>query len=187
MDPNAIPAQVKKKFQDSTYYYLEDIKKLRTGRAHPSMLDGIMVEAYGVKMPLIQVGSVTVPEAQMIQVAPFDPSNVQAVAAAIRDNQSLGLNPSDDGHVVRVSIPPLTTERRQEIVKQLNEKTEEAMISLRNSRHEAQKEIDSAKKDKKIGEDDAKRLQKRVDELMNEARDKIEAEQKAKQEEIMTV
>jgi ribosome recycling factor len=187
MDPNAVPAQAKKKFQDSVDYYTDDIKKLRTGRAHPSMLDGVMVEAYGVKMPLIQVGSVTVPEAQLIQIAPFDPSNVQAVATAIRDNQSLGLNPSDDGHVVRVLIPPLTTERRQQIVKQLNEKTEDAMISLRNSRHEALKEVDSAKKDKKIGEDDAKRLQKKVDEFMNEARDKIETEQKAKQEEIMTV
>ena len=86
------------------------------------MLDGVMVEAYGSKMPLNQVANVTAPEAQMLLVTPFDPSNITAISSAIRDNQSLGFNPSDDGRVVRVPVPALTEERRHQLVKQVSEK-----------------------------------------------------------------
>jgi ribosome recycling factor len=187
MNPNQIVTQAQSKFQNAVSHFQEELKKLRTGRAHPSMLDGLMVHAYGTSMPLLQVGTVTAPEAQMIQIAPFDPSNVQAIAAAIRDNQSLGLNPTDDGRIVRIPIPPLTTERRQQIVKQLGEKVEEAMIAMRNVRHDAFKEVDQAKKDKIVGEDDAKRLEKHIDESMNKSRSDVEALAKSKEQEIMTV
>ena len=83
-------------------HFQDELKKVRTGRAHAGMLDGVMVEAYGTRMPLNQVANVTAPEAQMLLVTPFDPSNITAISAAIRDNQSLGFNPSDDGRVVRV-------------------------------------------------------------------------------------
>jgi ribosome recycling factor len=129
-------------------HFEDEIKKLRTGRANPGMLDGIMVEAYGARMPLIQVATITVPEPQQLQINPFDPSNLQAVVAAIRDNQSLGLNPSDDGRVVRLTIPPLTTERRQEIVKQLNARVEDARVVLRNIRHDALKDAKNKKEAK---------------------------------------
>src|SRR5690606_20151231 len=109
----------------------------RTGRAHPSMLDGLMVEAYDTQMPLIQVGTVTAPEGQLLQITPFDPSNLQAIATAIRNNPSLGMNPSDDGRVVRVPIPPLNEERRREYVKVVSGKVEDAMIAMRNIRHDA--------------------------------------------------
>lgn len=89
-------------------HFEEEIKKVRTGRSHPGMLEGVHVEVYGQKMPLNQVANVTAPEAQMLQVTPFDPSNVQAIAAAIRADQSLGFNPSDDGRIVRVPVPALT-------------------------------------------------------------------------------
>src|SRR5687768_17549033 len=105
MNPDQIVNQAKAKFQQAVLHLQEELKKVRTGRAHPSMLDGVMVEAYGVQMPLIQVGTVTAPEAQLIQITPFDPNNIQAIASAIRDNPSLGLNPSDDGRVVRIPIP----------------------------------------------------------------------------------
>ena len=112
-------------------HFQDELKKVRTGRAHAGMLDGVMVEAYGARMPLNQVANVTAPEAQMLLVTPFDPSNITAISAAIRDNQSLGFNPSDDGRVVRVSVPALTEERRKQLVKQVSEKVEEARIAMR--------------------------------------------------------
>lgn len=187
MDSNQIVSQAKQKFQQAAAHFQEDLKTVRTGRAHPSMLDGIMVEAYGTGMPLIQVGNVTVPEPQQLQITPFDPNNLQAIASAIRDNAALGLNPMDDGRVVRVPIPPLTEERRREYVKLLGSKTEDCMVSLRNVRHDALKDIEGAKKNKSIGEDEAKRLQKQVDDAMAEAKSDAESAAKTKEQEVMTV
>jgi ribosome recycling factor len=179
--------QFEEKMKQAVAFFGEDVKKVRTGRAHPSMLDGIMVTAYGAPMPLIQVANVTAPEAQLLQITPFDPTNLQAIASAIRDNPTLGLNPSDDGRVVRVPIPALNEERRREYVKVLNGKVEDTMVRLRGVRHDAMDAISGAKKDKTIGEDDAKRLEKQVDESMNKARTEVEAAAKAKEAEIMTV
>jgi len=179
--------QVEEKMKQAAAYFNEDIKKVRTGRAHASMLDGVTVVAYGAPMPLIQVANITAPEAQLLQVTPFDPNNIQAIASAIRDNPTLGLNPSDDGRVVRVPIPALTEERRREYVKVLGGKVEDAMVRLRGIRHDAMDEISKAKKDKAVGEDDAKRLEKNVDDLMTKTRTEIEAAAKAKEAEIMTV
>jgi ribosome recycling factor len=151
------------------------------------MLDGIMVEAYGSPMPLNQVANVTAPEAQLLQITPFDPSNLQAINNAIRDNQSLGLNPTDDGRIVRVPIPALTEERRREISKQVGAKLEDTMIVMRGIRHEALDAIEKAKKDKEIGEDEAKRLSGQIEEAMNSAKADSEASAKVKEQEIMTV
>src|SRR3989344_7204941 len=148
MTPNQIIDQAKSKFQQAASHFQDELKKIRTGRAHPGMLDGVMVEAYGTPMPLIQVATISVPESQQLQITPFDPTNLQAIARAIRDNQSLGLNPMDDGKVVRIQIPPLNEERRQEYVKVLNGKVEDTMISLRSTRHEALKDAEEAKKSK---------------------------------------
>ncbi len=128
------------RMQGVTEHFQAELAKVRTGRAHPGMLDGIKVEAYGAEMPLNQVANVTAPEAQLLQITPFDPSNIQQIAAAIRNDQSLGLNPSDDGRVVRVPVPPLTEERRRQLVKQAAEKLEEARIALRNVRQDGLKE-----------------------------------------------
>ena len=179
--------QYEDKMKQALDFFNEDIKKVRTGRAHPSMLDGVMVIAYGSPMPLNQVSNVTAPEAQLLQITPFDPGNIQAIASAIRDNPSLGLNPSDDGRVVRVPIPALTEERRKEYVKLLGSKVEDAMVRLRGVRHDAMDVISKAKKDKEIGEDDAKRLEKQIDDAMSKIRVDIEAAGKAKEAEIMTV
>lgn len=175
------------KFQAAITHFEDDLKKVRTGRAHPSMLDSVVVTAYGTDMPLIQVGSVTAPEGQLLQVTPFDPSNIQAISASIRDNASLGLNPSDDGRVVRIPIPPLNEERRREYVKVVHNKLEDCMIALRNIRREAMDAIDSAKKAKEIGEDEAKRLQKQTDDNMAQYKGKADNAAKAKEAEIMTV
>jgi len=187
MNPNQIIDQAKSKFQQAHEHFGEELKKIRTGRAHPGMLDGVTVEAYGTPMPLIQVGSVTAPEAQLLQITPFDPSNLQAISAAIRDNQSLGLNPMDDGKVVRIQIPPLNEERRREYVKVLNGKVEETMISLRNARHEALKEAEDAKKDRQITEDDFTSIKKQLDDLMAKEKTNIDSLAKGKEQEILTV
>lgn len=187
MNPNTIVEEAKKKLTAAAEHFRSELNKVRTGRAHPSMLDGIKVTAYGTEMPLNQVGNVIAPEAQMLQITPFDPNNIQAIASAIRDNPSLGLNPSDDGRVVRVPIPALTEERRREYVKVVGAKTEDAMVAMRNIRRDAMETIDAAKKDKQIGEDDAKRLEKQVDEAMAKAKADAETAAKSKESEIMTV
>lgn len=168
-------------------HFQDELNKIRTGRAHPGMLDGIMVEAYGTKMPLIQAGSITVPEPQLLQITPFDPGNLQAISSAIRDNPSLGLNPADDGRVVRIPVPPLTEERRREYLKVLGTKAEDCMIAMRNIRHKALKEAEQAKKDKTIGDDDYKRLEKQVDDLLTASKAQVESLVGAKEKEILTV
>lgn len=187
MSPSQIVDQAKAKFDESIKHFEEELKKLRTGRASAGMLDGVMVEAYGSSTPLNQVANVTVPEAQLLQITPFDPGNLQAIANAIRDNQSLGLNPSDDGRVVRVPIPALNEERRREISKQVGAKLEDCMVRMRGVRHDALDQFDQAKKDKDISEDDAKRYGAQVEEAMNKAKSEAEIAAKAKEQEIMTV
>lgn len=187
MNPNTLVEEVKTKLGGAVNHFTEELKKLRTGRAHPSQLDGIMVVAYGTPMPLNQVSNVTAPEAQLLQITPFDPSNIQAIAEAIRNDQSLGLNPSDDGRVVRVPIPPLTTERRQGIVKQLGEKVEEAHITCRNVRHDALDTAKKAKNEKQISEDEFGLIEKQIDALMAKTKAEIEVAAKTKEQEIMTV
>lgn len=187
MDSNTIFTQFGKKLDEALNHFRDELVKLRTGRAHPDMLDSIKVVAYGTEMPLKQVGSIATPEAQLLQITPFDPSNLQAIAQAIREDQSLGLNPVDDGKVIRIQIPPLTEERRVEFTKILGTKVEDTMVSMRNARHEALKEAESAKKDKYLGEDDVNRLQKQIDEAMAKQKAEIDNLAKAKEQEIMTV
>lgn len=187
MDSNQVVSDAKNKFSQAVERFKEGLKTLRTGRANAAMLDGVMVEAYGTSMSLKQVAGIAVPEATLIQITPFDPNNLQAIADAIRNNQSLGLNPTDDGRVVRVPIPPLNEERRRELAKQVSNKHEECMIQLRNVRHEAMDVINRAKKDKAIGEDEAVRLHKQVDEAMHKAQAEAETAAKAKEADILSL
>ena len=179
--------QYEQKMQQALDFFEEELKKVRTGRAHPDMLDSVMVKAYGADVPLKQVANISVPEPQLLQVSPFDPSQVQAIAAGIRDASSLGFNPSDDGHVVRVPVPPLTEERRREMVKQLGDKVEDCRISLRTVRQDALKEAKRMKDAKELSEDDVKRIEKGLDDSMKDYQAKIEEIFKAKEQEVMTV
>lgn len=163
--------------------FQDEMKKVRTGRAHPDMLTSVKVEAYGQFMPLNQVANVTTSGGTMLQVTPFDPSTIQAIATAIRNDPSLGFNPADDGHVVRVPVPPLTEERRKEIVKNASSKVEEAKIAIRNVREDARKELKSAG----LPEDVTKKAEKSIDELTKNFTDKIDAAFKAKTAEIMAI
>lgn len=175
------------KMQGALAHFEEELKKVRTGRAHAGMLDGVQVEAYGTMMPLNQAANITAPEAQMILVTPFDPSNITAITAAIRDNQSLGFNPSDDGRVVRVPVPQLTEERRKQMVKLASEKVEDTRIALRTIRQDALKDAKQMKENKELGEDDYKRVEQEVDKLMADMQEKIDSAFKAKEQDILTV
>ena len=174
----------KKKMSAVIERFKEEMKKVRTGRAHPDMLSGIKVEAYGQFMPLNQVANVTAADATLLVITPFDPSTIQAISSAIRADQSLGLNPADDGRVVRVPIPALTEERRKEIVKNASAKVEQAKVALRNIREDARKAIKAATD---LGEDAKKRAEKEIDDLTKEFSDKVDAEFKAKSDEIMKI
>ena len=174
----------RKKMEGVIERFKEEMKKVRTGRAHPDMISGVKVEVYGQYMPLNQVANVTAADATLLVITPFDPSNIQAITSAIRADQTLGLNPADDGRVVRVPIPALTEERRKEIVKNASEKVENAKVAIRNAREDARKTIKIASE---MSEDMKKRAEKEIDELTKEFNDKIDAEFKTKSEEIMKI
>lgn len=168
-------------------HFEDELKKVRTGRAHPGMLDGIFVEVYGTKVPLNQAANITAPEPQLLQITAFDPGNIVAITSAIRDDHSLGFNPSDDGRIVRVPVPPLTEERRKQMVKQASEKVEEARIALRSVRQDALKDAKRMKETKVLSEDDVKRIEKEVDALMATYNQKIEAAFSVKEKDILTI
>jgi ribosome recycling factor len=181
-----------KHYQDKMDHALErfedDLKKVRTGRAHPDMLSGVAVEVYGQRMPLNQVANISAPEAQQLLITPFDPSNIGAITQSIRDDQAMGLNPSDDGRVVRVPIPALTEERRRELVKQLGEKVENAKISLRQIRQDAFKDLKRKKDAKELSENDVTRVEKDFDHnLMQDYQAKIDSMFKAKEQEVLKI
>ncbi len=175
------------KFELVIAHFEDEIKKIRTGRAHPSQLDGIRVEVYGAQVPLNQAANITAPEAQMLQVTPFDPGNIQKISAAIRADQSLGFNPSDDGRVIRVPVPSLTEERRKLLVKQVSEKVEEARIAIRNLRQDALKEAKRKKEAKELSEDDVKRIEKGIDDDIASYNLKIDEIFRLKEKEILTI
>jgi ribosome recycling factor len=179
--------QYETKMAGALAHFEDDLKKVRTGRAHPDMLDGIFVEAYGSRMPLNQVANITVPEPQLLQINPFDPSTIQAITKAIRDDQARGFNPSDDGRIIRVPVPSLTEERRREMVKQLGDKVEQCRINMRQIRQDAFKDAKRQKDAKELSENDVARVEKDIDKLMSDYQAKIDQIFKVKEQEVMTV
>lgn len=163
--------------------FKEEMKKVRTGRAHPDMLAGVKAEVYGQYTPLNQIANITVSGASMLLITPYDMSNIEKISSAIRADQALGLNPSDDGRVIRVPIPPLTEDRRREIVKTASAKVEEAKISLRQARDDARKEI----KGLELPDDAKKRAEKVVDDLIKQYNSEIDKLFSDKEAEIMKI
>lgn len=163
--------------------FKDEMKKVRTGRAHPDMLSGVKVEAYGQYAPLNQIANLSVSGASLIVITPYDVSNIANISSAIRADQSLGLNPADDGRVVRVPIPPLTEERRKEIVKTVSAKVEDAKIALRKLRDDARKEIKAAE----LNEDAKRRAEKSVDDLIKDFGASVDQLFAEKQNEIMKI
>lgn len=179
--------EAKAQLDKSVEHFEQELNKIRSGRASPSILDGVMVSVYGQDMPLKHVSNVNALDAQTLVITPFDPNNLDAISSAIRDDQSLGLNPADDGRVVRVPIPPMNEERRREVVKQVGEKVEEAKISFRNARHELLNHAKQQEKSSEITKDDFIDLEKNIGIALDEYTKKIEKTAEAKEQEIMTV
>lgn len=180
-------AAVQQQMDQAIEHFNEELKKVRTGRASSQMLENLNVEVYGAPTPLSHAAQIIALDSQTLQIQPFDPGNLAAISKAIRDDQQLGLNLSDDGKVVRVSIPPMTEERRLEVVKSMGVVVEETRIRLRQVRHDA---LDSAKKQEKAGDitqDDLKGYQNQLDEMINDYNSRVEAAAKEKEAEIMKV
>ena len=163
-----------------------ELGKIRTGRASLAVLDGIRVDYYGTKTPLAQVASLSVPEARLIAVQPWESNLIPAIEKAILES-NIGLNPSSDGKVIRLPIPKLTEERRKDIVKQVKSTGEEARVALRHIRREANDLLKKMKADAQISEDDMKRTQDTVQKITDEYVSKVDVMVVKKEEDIMTV
>lgn len=163
-----------------------DFGSLRAGRAHISLLDGIMVEAYGSMTPLAQVGTVSVPDARTLSVSVWDRSLAKLVEKAIMESD-LGLNPSSDGQLIRIPIPPLSEERRKELSKVAGKYAEAAKVAVRNIRRDALDEVKKLKKDNQISEDDEKRFETEIQKLTDDATKKVDELLSQKEKDIMQV
>lgn len=163
-----------------------EMGKIRTGRASPALVENVMADYYGSKTPLKQLATISVPEARLITINPWDKSSLAGIEAAIRASD-LGLNPASDGQIIRLSIPPLTEERRKELVKVLNQKAEEARIAIRNVREDAWREIQEMEKNGVISEDEKFRGKDKLQKLIDAYNKKVEELREGKEKEILTV
>jgi ribosome recycling factor len=179
-------AAAKTRMEKAVDDFRKDLATLRTGRANASLLDSIRVDYHGTPMPVNQLGTVTIPDATMIVVSPWDPSAVPLIDKAIR-TADLGLNPTNDGKVVRVPIPTLTEDRRKDIVKQLHKVLENHRTAVRNIRRDLKEAIEKLEKDKKISEDEKKRALDELEKLSQAETKKIEDLSAAKEKEIMSI
>lgn len=176
----------KKRMEDALEAVRREFATVRTGKATPALLDTVRVEAYGSKMPLNQVATVSTPEPTLLVVQPFDKSLVGEIERGIQ-SADLGLNPANDGTVIRVPVPPLNEERRKEYVKVLHKMAEEGRISIRHARRTVRDDIQSLVKEHEIGEDEGRRREEALEKLTHEYTDKIDDLLKRKEEEIMAI
>jgi ribosome recycling factor len=163
-----------------------EMTSIRTGRANASMLDNVRVDFYGTPTPLNQVGNISAPEAGLLTIAPWDSSVIGAIEKAIR-NAELGLNPANDGKLIRIPIPPLNAERRKELAKKLSGMAEDHRVALRNIRRDANDQIKKLVKDKAISEDDEKRGLDEVQKMTDGFIKKLDEAAKAKEKDILNV
>lgn len=164
----------------------EDFSTVRTGRARPSLVENIMVDYYGTQTPINQMAKIVTPEIRMILIEPWDKSTLPDIERAII-KENLGLNPNNDGNVIRINIPQLTEERRKELVKVVRDKAEKGKISIRSIRHDANDEMKKFYNDSLIPEDDYHRALDSIQELTNDYIEKIDILLKEKEDEIMEV
>ena len=175
-----------KKMGAAVDFAREEFAGIRTGRANPAMFNKITADYYGAPTPLQQLATFQVPEARTILITPFDRSAVNAIEKAVRDSD-LGVNPSNDGNMIRCILPALTEERRKEYVKMAKHKAEEGRVSVRNVRRHANDAIKRLEKDKEIGEDEASRAEKQLDAVTKKYVDQIDDLLKAKEAELSEI
>jgi ribosome recycling factor len=179
-------SQAKTRMEKAVEDFRKDLASVRTGRANVALLDHIRVDYHGTPMPINQLGNLTIPDPMMIVISPWDPGAVPLVDKAIRTSD-LGLNPANDGKVIRVPIPPLTEERRKELVKHIHKVLENHRTAVRNIRRDIKEAIEKLEKEKKISEDDKKRSLEELEKLTHSETKKIEDLSAAKEKEVMEI
>lgn len=176
-----IYSEIEKKMDGVVNFFKKEIGTLRAGRASISLLEGITVEYYGSKMPISQIATITIPQPQLIVIQPWDKNMLREITKAIQTS-NIGLNPVPDANVIRIPVPPISEERRQELVKILHKMGEEAKVEIREIRRKGNEELKKAEKDKLITEDDMHKgiedIQKLTDKFINEIDKKVEEKSK---------
>lgn len=183
---DAIFKALKDKMDKSIDALHREIAKLRTGRASLSMLEGIRVDYYGTPTPINQLATMSIPESRLITIQPWDVSVLSVIEKAVM-NSDMGLTPTNDGKLIRISIPQLTEERRKEIVKTAKKVTEECKVAIRNNRRDANEDIKKLEKDKTISQDDLKKSQTKIQEITDKYIERVDDILKHKEKEIMEV
>lgn len=181
-----IKKKVKEKMDKAIDALRKDLASIRTGRASLSIFDGILVDYYGTPTPINHLATMAVPESRLITIQPWEPRMIQEIEKAIQKSD-LGLNPTNDGKVIRIAIPPLTEERRRQIVKHVHKRGEEARVAIRNIRRDANEEAKKLEKEKHISEDDTKRLIEEIQKITDSYIQKVDEIVKHKEDEVMEV
>jgi ribosome recycling factor len=181
-----IQTETKRKMEKTLDLMKEEFKSIRTGRATPGLVENIRVSCYGSLTPIKQLANIAAPEPQLIIISPYDPSILKDIEKAILHSE-LGLATNTDGRVIRISIPPLSEDRRKKIVAQIKDMTEATKISIRNLRREANKHIDKEEKDSQLTEDESKKTKDQIQKLTNENETKLDELLRQKSEEILTI
>ena len=174
------------KMQSSTKVFREDLATIRTGHATPALVEHIKVDYAGVPTPINHMAGISAPEAGLLVIQPWDKSSIGNIQKAILKSE-LGLNPSNDGNVIRISIPPLSEERREELIKVVHKRVEERKVSLRTLRHEALNELKKLEKDKEISQDELKRSQEQLQNITDVHISEVEQIGSSKEEELREV
>jgi ribosome recycling factor len=186
MGIDEITLEAEEKMENALNHLRQEFRTMRTGRASTALVEGLKVEYYGSATPLKQIAHLSVPEGNLIVIKPFDASVLKEIEKAIKASP-LGIQPASDGRLIRLAIPPLSGERRQQLVQQVKQMAEQARVSVRNARRDANKHYEQAEKDKECSEDERDEAKKEMDDLTKKYVDQIDELLKAKSEEIMEV
>ena len=179
-------AEARGRMEKAIEHLQTDLASVRTGRASPSLVERLPVEQYGTEMPLNQLATIAAPEARLLTISPWDKSSLGAIEKAIRKS-TLGLNPSNDGTVIRIAIPPLTEERRRAMVKIVHDKVEQGRIAIRNIRRDAMSQAREFRDEKMISEDEERRAEGQIQELTNKFVAQADQLGKSKEQDLMAV
>lgn len=178
--------EAEEKMERAVEHAKEDFAAIRTGRANAAMFSKIMIDYYGTQTPLTQMASINVPEPRMVIIKPYDASQLSLMERAIRDSD-LGVNPGNEGTVLRIVVPPMTEDRRRDMIKVAKSKAEDARVALRNVRRRGKEQLDKAVKDGAVGEDEGRRAEKELDELTHKFVDRVDDLLKHKESELLEV
>lgn len=184
MDQDEILLDAEERMEKALNVFKDQLAGLRTGRATPGLVDSVRVDAYGSQTPIKQLANVSVPEPQQIAIRPYDASMLNAIIKGIQASE-LGLAPQSDGRIIRLNIPPLSTERRRQLVSRIKEMAEDARVAIRNVRRDANKHADTSHKDKLLTEDDLERVKEQIQELTKQYEGTVNTSATDKEKQIM--